>query len=122
MRQRIVVLSSSSSSDFRALCVSALSFSFRPLSPIRLSTFYFQFSTFHFPTRPLSRIAPIRRPEYPLPSYGGLGCESVRQGSGSALESLAQQFFALFFVFHFALRRTRSSSTRRSASNSIRSA
>src|SRR5436853_5997348 len=65
-------------------------------------------------------IAPIRRAEYPLFSHGGLGCESVRQGSGSAGESLAQHFFVFPFVLHLVLQRTRSSSTRRSARNLIR--
>src|SRR4029077_5208134 len=55
------------------------------------------------------RIAPFQQPEYPLFSRGGLGCESVRQGSGSALELFSQLFFALFFVFLFPRRRTRSS-------------
>src|SRR6266849_10649876 len=54
------------------------------------------------------RIAPFPQPEYPLSSRGGLGCESVRQGSGSSLVSLSQLFFVLLFV----LGRTRSSSTR----------
>src|SRR5204862_2276879 len=49
-----------------------------------------------------------------------LGCESVRQGSGSTLESSAQVFFALLFVFHFLLRRTRSNSTTKSANSLTR--
>src|SRR5260370_1758423 len=71
--------------------------------------------------RVATRIAPIRRPEYPLFSRGGLGCEWVRQGSGSPLQSLAQQFLALLFVLHFAVRGKRSSSTRKATSNSPRS-
>src|SRR5260370_10538796 len=51
--------------------------------------------------RVATRIAPFPQPEYPLPSYGGLGCESVRQGSGSALESLAHTFLALLYVLYF---------------------
>src|SRR5713226_1640025 len=53
-----------------------------------------------------TRIAPFPQPEYPLFAHGGLGCASVRQGSGSSLDSSSQQFFALLF----GLRRTRSSS------------
>src|SRR5260370_22769101 len=55
--------------------------------------------------RVATRIAPIPQPEYPLSFRGVLGCESVRQGSGSALESLAQQFLALLYVIYFVLRR-----------------
>src|SRR6266404_529025 len=89
-------LSSSSSSELSALRVSALYFSFPP-PPLP----QFPFSDFHFP---FHRIAPFPRPEYPLSSRGGLGCASVRQGSGSSLESSSQQFLVL--------RRTRSSSTK----------
>src|SRR5216684_2583891 len=56
------------------------------------------------------RIAPFPQPEYPLFSHGGLGCASVRQGSGSSLDSSSQ----LFFVLLFGLRRTRSSSIKSS--------
>src|SRR5438552_7747297 len=66
-------------------------------------------------------VAPIRRAEYPLFSHGGLGCESVRQGSGSAGESSAQVFFVPFCFFLFLLRRIRRNSTRKLASDLIRS-
>src|SRR5258708_22657333 len=66
------------------------------------------------------KIAPLPQPEYPLFSHGGLGCESVRQESCSGLESSAQLFFALLSVLLYVARRTRSSSTRRSASNSTK--
>src|SRR2546427_5280663 len=92
--------------------VSALSFSLRSPFRICLLTFNFKLSTFNLLPTPSSRIAPFPQPEYPLFSRGGLGCESVRQGSGSALEASSQLFFGLLYVFHFVPRRTRSSSIR----------
>src|SRR2546427_3272020 len=94
--------------------VSALSFSLRSPFRICLLTFNFKLSTFNLLPTPSSRIAPFPQPEYPLFSRGGLGCISVRQGSGSLLESSARLCFVLLFVFLFLLRRTRSSSTRSS--------
>src|SRR5712692_8610831 len=74
--------------------VSVLSFSLPSLFPSRLSTFNSKLSTFNPPLR-LPLIAPFPQPEYPLPSRGGLGCASVRQGNGSSLELSSQQLFAL---------------------------
>src|SRR5438128_1738010 len=67
-----------------------------------------------------TRIAPFAEPEYPLFSHGGLGCESVWQGSGSALESSRQQFSVVRSMLLYVALRTRSNSTRRSASNTTR--
>jgi hypothetical protein len=60
-------------------------------------SFNFQPSTFNFLRHP-PRIAPMAQPEYPLPSHGGLGCESAWQGSGFALEAWSPLFFLLHFV------------------------
>src|SRR5205807_3707891 len=57
--------------------------------------FSFKLSTCNLALRPPRLIAPFSHPEYPLPSCGGLGCESVRQGSGSSLELSSQLFFVL---------------------------
>src|SRR5260370_16601528 len=54
-------------------------------------------------------IAPLPQPEYPLFSHGGLGCESVWQGSGSSSDSSLRH--------HFPLRPPPTHSTKSSASN-----
>src|SRR5260370_11778254 len=90
-RSRALALASSS--ELCALCVSALSFSSPSLFPVRLPAFNFKLSTFNFLFRQPPRIAPSPQPEYPLPSHGGLGCPSVRQGRGSSPQSSSQLFF-----------------------------
>src|SRR5258708_7370597 len=59
------------------------------------------------------RIAPFPQPEYPLFSHGGLRCASMRQGSGSSLESSRQQFWVLLSVLLYVLPPTPSSSATR---------
>src|SRR5260370_15514408 len=54
-------------------------------------------------------IAPLPQPEYPLFSHGGLGCESVWQGSGSSSDLSLRQYFPVGSPG--------SNSTRRSASH-----